>query len=79
MDGSKASSWASQSVSSSRHIGGATACSSPAVLSRMAGTCPVGASFQCGSSGWPSVTGPVTSRTVSPAGSAPMMRTRPEW
>ncbi len=48
MDGSKASSWASQSVSSSRHMGGATADSSPLLVSRMAGTCPVGASFQCG-------------------------------
>ena len=79
MEGSKTSSWASQSVSSSRHMGGATGCSSPMLLSRMAGTCPVGASFQCGISGWSSTTGPVTSRTVSPAGSAPMMRTRPEW
>ena len=78
MEGSKTSSWASQSVSSSRQVGGATVCSSPVLVSRMAGTCPVGASFQCGSSGWSSTTGPVTSRTVSPAGSAPMMRTRPE-
>ena len=79
MEGSKTSSWASQSFSSSRHIGGATGCSSPVLVSRMAGTWPVGASFQCGISGWSSATGPVTSRTVSPAGSAPMMRTRPEW
>ena len=79
MDGSKTSSWASQSVSSSRHVGGATAGSSPLLRSRMAGTWPVGASFQCGSSGCSSSTGPVTSRTASPAGSAPMMRTRPEW
>ena len=79
MEGSKASSWASQSVSSSRHMGGATAASSPVLVSRMAGTCPVGASFQWGISGCSSTTGPVTSRTVSPAGSAPMMRTRPEW
>ena len=79
IEGSKLSSWATQSVSSSRHVGGATACSSPVLRSSTAGTCPVGASFQCGSSGCSSSTGPVTSRTVSPAGSAPMMRTRPEW
>ena len=79
MDGSKTSSWATQSVSSSRHVGGATACSSPVLRSSTAGTCPVGTSFQCGISGCSSTTGPVTSRTVSPAGSAPMMRTRPEW
>ncbi len=79
MDGSKTSSWASQSFSSSRQVGGATNCSSPLLRSSTAGTCPVGASFQCGSSGCSSTTGPVTSRTVSPAGSAPMMRTRPEW
>ena len=78
MEGSKTSSWASQSLSSSRQVGGATADSSPLLRSRMAGTCPVGVSFQCGRSGWLSSTGPVTSRTESPAGSAPMMRTRPE-
>ena len=67
------------SPSPPRHIGGADAGSSPVLRSRIAGTWPVGASFQCGSSGCSSTTGPVTSRTVSPAGSAPMMRTRPEW
>ena len=57
--------------------GGAIACSSPLPRSRMAGTWPVGASFQCGMSGFSSTTGPVTSWTALPAGSAPMMRTRP--
>ena len=80
IDGSKSSSWASQSVvllapgrrgdglAPRRCCGRGTA-----------GTWPVGASFQCGRSGCSSTTGPVTSRTASPAGSAPMMRTRPEW
>ena len=79
MAGSKISSWASQSFSSSRQVGGATRRSSPELRSRMAGTWPVGASFQCGRSGCSSTTGPVASRMLSPAGSAPMMRTRPEW
>ena len=57
---------------------GQAAGSSPLPRSRMAGTCPVGASFQCGMSGFSSTTGPVTSWTALPAGSAPMMRTRPE-
>ena len=70
--------WAAQSVSSSRQLGGASADSSPFPRSRMAGTCPVGASFQCGMSGFSSTTGPVTSWTALPAGSAPMMRTRPD-
>ncbi len=78
MDGSKSSSWAAQSESSSRQLGGASACSSPLPRSRMAGTWPVGASFQCGMSGFSSTTGPVTSWTALPAGSAPIMRTRPE-
>ena len=37
MDGSKTSSWASQSVSSSRQMGGATS-SSPVLVSSTAGT-----------------------------------------
>jgi hypothetical protein len=78
MEGSKSSSCAAQSVSSSRQLGGANVCSSPLPRSRMAGTCPVGASFQCGMSGFSSTTGPVTSCTALPAGSAPMMRTRPD-
>ena len=78
MEGSKSSSWAAQSVSSSRQLGGATGCSSPFPRSRTAGTWPVGASFQCGMPGLSSTTGPVTSWIALPAGSAPMMRTRPE-
>ena len=38
MDGSKSSSWAAQSVSSSRQLGGASDCSSPLPRSKMAGT-----------------------------------------
>ncbi len=38
MDGSKASSWASQSACSSRQVGGAMACSSPLLVSSTAGT-----------------------------------------
>ena len=78
MEGSNSSSCAAQSVSSSRQLGGARLCSSPLLRSRMAGTCPVGASFQWGMSGFSSTTGPVTSWTALPAGSAPIMRTLPE-
>ena len=78
MAGSKISSCASQSFSSSRQVGG-----DGLVLARAAVEdrrhLAVGASFQCGRSGCSSTTGPVASRMLSPAGSAPMMRTRPEW